>query len=89
MYSTSDDGTVTGTGTDSSATAMHAEPKAREIQLAAAETIIIRALRPILVIGTLAIGATVTSLVFLWLQKSMEEKGQTAVRTNFVRPCHF
>lgn len=84
LYSTSDDGTGTGTGTYTSATAMHAEqPKqAEDIQLAATETSRIRALRPILVIGTLAIGATVTTLTFLWLQKGMAEKGRTAVSTS-------
>lgn len=84
VYSSSDDGTGTGSGTDTSASALVNETPRKqpeEIQIAAAETTRIRALRPILVIGTLAIGATVTTLVFLWLQKGMAQKGQTAVRT--------
>jgi hypothetical protein len=82
LYSSSDDGTDTGAGTDTSASAPvnEAPKKQEEIQIAAAETTRIRALRPILVTATLAIGATVTTLVFLWLQKGMAEKGQTAVR---------
>jgi hypothetical protein len=51
----------------------------QELQLAASDTSRIRALRLTLILATLAIGAAVTTITFIWLEKGNTKQGQNAV----------
>lgn len=93
-YSTSDYGTGTGTETSVPAPVNETAKEPRELQLAASDTSRIKGLRLALILATLAIGAAVTTITFVWLKKANQKQSQNAVwQDNFdaeiIKPSSF